>query len=547
MSVTKLAQDIKVYIKANVQALHLIVGGQQAEAIHMLRELTQELEATNKENKKWFLAIWDAARGFGQNNLMNPVQAVQAIADPNRNDPVDSKANAIIVLLNFHYELGSNPAVVSAFNRAVAESAFISKGTTRLVVIMTPTESNFNPDCLPYVKQVEMPYPTADELQLTVNKVREEIQAGGDSSAVDTTADFNYQLLTSLGGLTGSEAHQALSEAFIRSRGLSSPALRYIEETKGQLLKKSQTLTYTSRDKIAKLEDLAGYEEFEDWLNYRLIAYTAKAEEFQIEQPKGCALVGVPGSGKSVCGSVIGQKLGIALVRLDVGAIFNSLVGESEARMRDALRKVDAMNGCVLLIDEADKAFGNAHESSGDSGVTRRIFGNLLTWLAEKKSKTFVVMTMNRVDGMPPELLRSGRFDEVFFVDTPADLERRKICEIHMRKRNIQFDHFTESNWNKVVSVTDGFVGAEIEQGVRNVVFKAMAISEENRWRFDPELLVTELKGIVPLTRRNPEGIAQIRKFGKEHALPVSRRRAESAQVKTRSLSAEIGDPNLVR
>ena len=205
------------------------------------------------------------------------------------------------------------------------------------------------------------------------------------------------------------------------------------------------------------------------------------------------------------------------------------------------------MNGCVLLIDEADKVLGGAADSTGDSGVTRRIFGQLLTWLAEKKSRTFVVMTMNRIAGIPPEMLRKGRFDEVFFVDTPDSDERRQIFDIHLKAKGMDPSMFDSQEWQEILEASEGFVGAEIQNAISDAQLMAYEMDETTEGKFTAAQLLRELKGVNPVTKVDPVNIEQIRQVGSECGRNVSGNRRRTVRQQVRAMDMSMGDPNAKR
>lgn len=242
----------------------------------------------------------------------------------------------------------------------------------------------------------------------------------------------------------------------------------------------------------------------------------------QIDYPKGVVLIGVPGTGKSYVAAAVSRLLGLPGYIMDIGSVFGSLVGESEQRMRDAIRQIEAQQGCVLLLDEADKAFGGATDSQGDSGVTRRIFGQLLTWLSNKKDRTFVIMTLNRTTGIPPEFLRAGRFDAVWYTDLPTETERQQILQIHFKKRGVTADQLclTEDQWAMLAEQTQSFVGAELEQ----LVVESRYLSFERRASAVPtfEEIIEAKAAIIPIATLEKEKIDEIREFCQNRARNVS-------------------------
>jgi len=528
--INEVSDKLAVYIRSGVQCVQLVVGGQANAAEVMLKALADKMGMD--------YVTWDPAKGFGSNNCINPVQAIDAVVS--NSGPISDK-KAIVVFHDIHYDLNVIPALVSNLKRSISMNAFNNDAKSRPVFIMT-TNSGINPDILPYIKVVEMVLPSREQLEFLFDKTQNSIK---DYSKRECSDELKHLIINAMCGLTCPDAEAVLAEVLVRHGRWCEEVIDTIEAEKGLLLKKSEVLAYTPKSEIMGMDDLGGFLELKSWLDERKVAYSAEAESLNLDMPKGIVLVGVPGTGKSKCAQVIARKLHQPLIRFDIGAVFNSLVGESERRTRETIRIADAMGGCVLLIDEADKVLGGASESTGDSGVTRRIFGQLLTWLAEKKSKTFVVLTMNRVTGMPPELLRRGRFDEIFFVDTPDEHERRSIFEIHMRKRGISPSLFSDKDWNKIVDNSEGFVGAEIEQAVVASRFSAYATDPSSRGIFGTEALVTSLKDLIPVTKVDPENIEQIRAFGRDRARNVSGRRGNGVKQHVRAMDLSFRDPNI--
>ena len=288
------------------------------------------------------------------------------------------------------------------------------------------------------------------------------------------------------------------------------------------MLKRTAGLTYVHKQKIASADEVGGFDVIKKWISKRGVCFTAQAREHLIDPLKGLVLIGPPGTGKSLFARIIARTLEQPLVMADISSVFGSLVGESEKRMREMLQTIDAMEQCVVLIDEADKVWGGANDSTGDSGVTRRIFGSFLTWLQEKESQAFVIMTMNRINGIPPEFLRKGRFDEIFYTDLPIEDERKEIFDIHLRKRGIEDPSSvcSEEEWHELIDQTDGFVGSEIEDVVKSA--RLSSFTDRNLGVPDFEELLIATKETVPLSVLDKENIESIRKFCAERARPVS-------------------------
>lgn len=542
-TIRQVEDRIHRYISSGVHAIQIVVGSQAQAAVEMLTRIANKMGIG--------IAVWNPAEGYGPPlGGVNPVQGLSIAVNskPFGNDQMEG----IIVMHDLHYDLNAIPALVTLLKKYISEGSLNRKierrdGTMESVrrpLFILTTNSSMNPDVLPYLKVITMPLPSQEELSIEFDHIQESIESEEKKAC---SPELRHSVIGAMSGLTCGEAADALGLALITHGRFTPEMLDTIEFEKSQLLKKSNVLTYMPKSAIMSLPDLGGFSELKTWLDQRSIAYTPEAESLRLPFPKGMVLVGVPGTGKSMCAKMIAKRLNQPLLHMDLSSVFNSLVGESERNTREAIQVADAFGGCVLLIDEADKALGGVGESSGDSGVTRRIFGQILTWLAEKKTKTFVVLTMNRVTGMPPELLRRGRFDEVFFVDTPDATERREIFEIHMRNNHVDPAGFNEGDWSKIVDASEEFVGAEIEQSVVASRFAAYAQNKQSGAIFDTDTLLSTIKSIVPVTRMDPENISAIRQFGRERARNVSGQTQRIIKQQVRSMDLTFSDPNLAR
>lgn len=291
--------------------------------------------------------------------------------------------------------------------------------------------------------------------------------------------DYIDQLVPHLKGLTEFSILNACRQALVYHYGSDiEPVIKYISAYKMQVVANSKVLRFLPYNEQVDDTSIGGFDNFLEWIRLRKHIFSAEGERQNIDPPKGVVLLGRPGTGKSLAAKAMGRMLGdLPVIVMDVGSLFGSLVGESESRVREALNIIDGINGCVLLIDEADKAFaGNNSGTSGDSGTSQRVLGTVLNWLNDHKSKTFVVLTLNRIDTLPPELLRAGRFDKMFYTDLPSPKERRQILEIHLRKRLDpvkKMVEFNEDEWLDILEATDRMVGAELEEVVKDARLEA--------------------------------------------------------------------------
>lgn len=279
-----------------------------------------------------------------------------------------------------------------------------------------------------------------------------------------------YDLITRLKGLSSTEINNILSLAISEYGMLTRSALPLALTQKQQMIKKSGILEMIPVTE--SMQDIGGLENLKVWLNRKaeIFRKLEKAKDFGVDIPKGVLIAGMPGCGKSLTAKAVSKAFDIPLLRMDMGRLMGKYVGESEGNMRRAIRLTEACSPCVLWIDELEKAFAGI--GGGGSEVTTRLFGNFLTWMQEKKSLAFVVATANKIDKLPPELLRKGRFDEIFYVDLPKESEREKIIEIHLKKRRKKFTS-DDVDIKKLAKDTDGYCGADLEGVVRDGIEKA--------------------------------------------------------------------------
>lgn len=359
----------------------------------------------------------------------------------------------------------------------------------------------------------DFPLPDRDELRsLLDNHIHQAIRRS--QAEIRLQPEDKEKLLEAALGLTLDEADNAFTAAILNDTVLDAADVRTILAEKQYIIRKSGILEYFPAED--SLDDVGGLEHLKKWLRKRSRAFTTEARKFGLPQPRGILLTGVQGCGKSLSAKAIANNWQLPLLRLDVGKVFNGLIGSSEENIRKALKLAEAMAPCILWIDELEKAFAGTHGSGAhDGGTTSRVFATFLTWMQEKKANVFVVATANQIDGLPPELMRKGRFDEIFFVDLPNENERRAIFGLHLAKRNRRPERF---DLDTLAKATQGFSGAEIEQAVISGLFEA----------FDAGLdlgmphLLDALRQTVPLSVTMREGIAGFREWAKTRAVPAS-------------------------
>ncbi len=308
-------------------------------------------------------------------------------------------------------------------------------------------------------------------------------------------------LLRALQGLTLHQARQVITQCIVEDGVLSADDVQTILSRKVQAIKDGGLLEYYP------LEDnrfeLGGFANLKSWLARAKVGFTAEAKALNLTPPRGIMLVGVPGCGKSLAAKAIAREWQLPLLKLDAGRLFDKFIGESEKNFRKAIELAESLSPIVLWIDEIEKAMA-AGGGDADAGLSRRLFGAFLTWLQEKKQEVFVVATANNLTSLPPELLRKGRFDEIFFVDLPDTSERTAIWKIHLGLRK---QDSTKCDLPKIVSASEGFSGSEIEQAVVAALYRALHHTQP----LTTDLLIEELTHTVPLSVTRSEDINQLR------------------------------------
>ena len=335
---------------------------------------------------------------------------------------------------------------------------------------------------------LNLPLPDLNELTTLIRKI-----------AINTDSNLKEQDLNELAiassGLSETKLKQVTAKALSKRGKISKDDIKDILEEKKQVIARSEILEFIESN--SSQSDIGGLKVLKVWLKQRYRAFSKEARDYGLPIPKGVLLVGPQGTGKSLTAKSISESWSMPLLRLDVGRLFSSLVGSSEARTRETILRAEAMSPCILWIDEIDKGFGG--DARSDGGTSQRVLASLLTWMAEKKSAVFVIATANSIDKLPAELLRKGRFDEIFFLDLPNSEERLSILDLHLKKRRPSYN-FPLST---IIDRTDGYSGAELEQAV----IEGMHFSfSENRELMEKDL-IKAVSELVPLSRTAKEQI----------------------------------------
>lgn len=361
------------------------------------------------------------------------------------------------------------------------------------------------------VAKHDLSLPGADELEDIVRRTVRARQ-GETVVSVQLRKDDLASIVQNLQGLTRRQARQAVLDTFVDDAKLDATDIKRIIAFKKRALRGVGVLEPV--DTFTTLDEIGGMTNLKKWLDLRSRALSEDAAEFGIEPPRGVLMLGVQGAGKSLSAKAVATAWRRPLMRMDVGALYDKYIGETEQRLRDALRQAEMMAPVILWIDEIEKAFASAASQSVDGGLSKRMFGALLTWMQEHTRPVFLIATANDVSALPPELLRKGRFDEIFFIDLPTAEARKQIIEIHLKKRNRDPELF---DLPAIVAACDGYSGAEIEAGIKASIYNAFA----NSSLLSTGMIIDALKISPPLSVTMAERMAELREWAQGRCVPA--------------------------
>jgi len=422
---------------------------------------------------------WDFVEGYQGNPndvgfaTKNPLEALDLI------DKLTAETASIFVLKDYDNFLKD-----LSVTRKLKNLSRTLKTQPKNIIIVS-SEVNIPDTLREHITVIDFPLPSYNEIYEELNRLMTSLQQ-------DVASEVIHNLATACQGLSLERIRRVLSKVIAQYGEINLSSSILILEEKRQIIQQTQLLEFCTTDK--KLSDLGGLDNFKDWIRLRSEAFSQGALDYGLPYPKGLLLVGAQGTGKSIAAKIIAQEWNLPLLRLDFGRLFASLVGQSESRVRKMIQIAEALSPCVLWVDEIDKAFAGS-QGSGDSGTTSRVLATFITWLSEKTSPVFVVSTANNIEYIPPEIIRKGRFDEVFFLGLPNKEEREAIYNVHLtkfrpnKKNNFQVSLLSE--------LSADFSGAEIEQ----VVIESMRIGFSEKREFQTEDILTSIQNLIPLSR----------------------------------------------
>ncbi len=430
-----------------------------------------------------------------QVHLKEPTKLLQHISS--------ARFEGIYVLLDFHPYL-EDPVNV----RLLKELAIGMRGTASKLVLVSHKVS-IPPEIKKMAENVELSMPGEDELLEIVKKEASDYARENANLRVSSDRKLLQRLISNLKGLTHNDARRLARAAIVDDGAITESDLAAVMQAKYQLMSRNDLLAFEFE--TSRFSDLAGMKVLKSWLQQRESFFHQTTSIKGMEGPKGILLLGVQGCGKSVAAKAVAGAWKVPLLRMDFGRLYNKYIGESESNIREALKTAEVMSPCVLWIDELEKGIST---SENDDGTSQRILGTLLTWMAENKSPVFIVATSNAIDKLPPELVRKGRLDEVFFVDLPALDVRESIFNIHLDKRELDSSALDLA---RLAQLTDGFSGAEIEQ----IVVSAVYASHAGGASVSMPILIDEIKKTRPLSVLMAEKIAALRHWAQGRTVSV--------------------------
>lgn len=515
-SLQPFVRELDVLVRARYPLIYLVSYEEQRVEV-ILQDLA-------RSHGKTYLT-WSATKGVRRQGGGRSPVPLEGSEEPRQALSVIEQLTepSLVVLKDFHPYL-SEPTLV----RAVRELAHLLKNTYSTVILLSPVLV-IPPELEKELSVLDVPLPSFNELYQLLRGIADVVRKG-NKVVVDLKRDEAEQLIRAAQGLTHAEAENAFAKAIADDGRLDRADIRLIQDEKRQIVRKSGLLEFFPVE--ADLGQVGGLEYLKTWLTRRANAFGDRARKFGLPEPKGLLLLGVQGCGKSLTAKAVAAHWKLPLLRLDVGRIFSGLVGSSEENLRRAIRVAESVAPAVLWVDEIEKGLaGMGGSGTSDGGVSARVFGALLTWLQEKTAPVFVVATSNRVDALPPELLRKGRFDEIFFVDLPDSAEREEILRIHLRRRTRPPERFDIA---ELAERMEGFSGAEIEQVVIAGLYDAFAEGSD----LEPRHLSQAVHETVPLSRTMRHEIERLRTWAHANTRPASKRQEPESAV-TRVVRAE--------
>lgn len=490
MSLSTAAKDIDILIRARYPMIYC-TSFEEARVERLLLDVSTQRKAQ--------LIIWTRTKGFfdAQQKSIEKTQSPEKALEY-----IQEKEGRFCFLLKDFHPFMKDPGIVRKLRDLCREL----KLTQKNVILLSPS-LNIPLELSKEIAVLDMPLPDRKEIEEIYHKIPSEVVQNKNSNLNDC--------VEAALGLTEEEVENVFAKSVVSKGQIDVDT---ILTEKRQLVQKSGILDFIPIQD--SFERIGGLENLKDWLVRRRGGFSQEARDINLPSPRGILLTGIPGCGKSLTAVCTGAAWKLPVLRLDLGKVFSGLVGSSEENMRLAVKTAESVAPCILWIDEIEKGLsGSSSSGTSDGGTSSRVFGTFLTWMQEKKKPVFVLATANDISGLPPEMLRKGRFDEIFFVDLPSAQERLSIIDIHLKKRGWIVEDFSEE---RILKASEAFTGAEIEQAVIDARFDAFFNSEP----LSMQKLEEAFLSTVPLSRSMSEKIAALRQWAKDRAVLASGSRA---------------------
>ncbi len=504
----KFSTDLETLVRARYPILYIISSEE-------LRVQNVIVEIARKRQKKVF--EWSCSTGIvpAGTSIQSHKNRNAATRDPlvALDQVIEQVEPAIYIFKDFHPFLTRNNFAII---RKLKEISLHLKNSFKTILLVSPV-MEMPLELEKEITVMNYPLPAREDLSGLLDKIIEDVRQFKQVK-IDLDEAGRERLLQAALGLTLGEAENVFAKIIVKAERLSGDDVNEVFAEKQQIIRKSGLLEYyTTQDSFAHIGGLAI---LKDWLDKRAAAFTREAREFGLPAPRGILMLGVQGCGKSLCAKAVSNQWQLPFLRFDMGRMFGSLVGSSEENVRRAIAVAESVAPAILWVDEIDKAFAGSQGSGAtDGGTTARVFGTFLTWLSEKTAPVFVVATANDISQLPPELLRKGRLDEIFFVDLPASAERAEIFRIHLDRRGRAPENFdTEA----LAEASKDCSGAEIEEAINSALYDAFYAKEE----ITTESILATLSQTVPLARTMDEQINRLRNWAEGRARNASVARA---------------------
>lgn len=485
-------EELSLLLRARIPVIN-IVGSEEARIIRVIEALAASPEWPAGEG----LYSWDIADQFVCHREGNPRfdSSAQATPDTILTMIEGFKGGATFILKDFHHVWEIKKSIIRKLRNL---SQKLTTASRRKNIIMITPEYKLPIELKDDVVYLECPKPDATEIDALIRRVFDDRMLHG------VTAELRAKIVESALGLSSTQVERVFRMAAASGRDgrLDESCIDLISSEKCRIIRESGALEFLTATE--KEGNIGGLDVLKGWLGQRAASFMEKARAYGLDAPRGLALIGIPGTGKSLCARLIAGMWKLPLLRLDMGAVFGGLVGLSEKNIREAIQISEVISPCILWVDEIEKAFAG---SAGDSGTSARVLATFLTWMSEKRHPVFVFATANDIARLPPEFLRKGRFDEVFFLDLPSHEERRKILEVHLHKKGFTMVA-QKFDLARIATATEGFVGAELEAIVKDAMFPAFM---DNERELDTDDLLKSGNDMVPLAKSHAEVVIKLR------------------------------------